>query len=96
MKPTCKRLRPRQPFPAVLAHLGQGSREIQGKFMRLGILARIVAATTIVAQVCEMADIAIGKGFLTCQRGKDRAEAFAIAAGVTNLGLAAGLLDKIS
>jgi len=41
-------------FPTVLAHIGQGLRQVQFKLMRGGVLAGIVAAPAIVTEVRQL------------------------------------------
>jgi hypothetical protein len=49
-----------------------------------------------VAEVGKLGYVAIRKGALGVHRGKDRAIAFAVATGITDLGLTAGFLNCLS
>ena len=74
-----------QALPAFHPHLGRSRRYVEGEFVRRGVLARIVTASAIMAEVGQLRQVAFGKGFLTGHRRKDRAEAFTVAAGVADL-----------
>ena len=85
--------RPGVPLPALLPHFGERRRQVEGELVRLRVLAGVVAAAAVVAEVGELRDVARGEDLLAGHRGEDGAIALAIAAGVADLDLAARLVD---
>ena len=66
------------------AKFGQGFRKIYREFMGRRVLARVVAFGAVVAQIREVAEVAIAEGGLALERWEYGAVAFAIAAGVAD------------
>ena len=81
--------RHRKILPAFAADGCQCRRQVEGEFMRFRILAGIIAAAAIVAEIGELGDVAEREGALAVDCRKDGAEALAIAAGVADLDLGA-------
>ena len=93
--PAC-RLREGEVFPAVLPDIGQRLRQVQVELVRGGVLAGVVAAAAVVAEVRQLREVAVAEGALGVQCREHRTIALAIAAGIADLGLAAGFLEQIS
>jgi hypothetical protein len=74
-----------------LSNFGQNTGQVQVKFMRGRVLACVIAAAAIVAQVRKLGNVTICKGPLFRNRWKDCTIAFAVATGVANLNLPPGL-----
>ena len=85
-----------QIVPAFLPDLRQGTRQVQREFMRLGVLAGVIAPSAVVAEVGQLHHIAIAKGALAMQRRKDCAKPLAVAAGIADLGLTPGFIQGIN
>ena len=60
--------------------------------MWFGVLAGVVATPTIVAEIGKLGKVTIQKGTMALQGWKHGTKAFAISTGVTDVGLAPGLL----
>ncbi len=87
-----KRTRPGVALVCLQAKLRQDSWQIQRELVRRSVLAGVIAAAAIVAEVGEIAQIAAGELTAQLDGRKDGAIAFAIPAGVADFHEAAGLL----
>ncbi len=50
---------PGEAFPAFAAHFGQGGGQVQREFVRFGVLAGVVTAPAVVAEVGKLGDVAV-------------------------------------
>ena len=89
----CDGLRAGQPLPAFHSDFGQSRRDVQVELMRRGVLAGIIAAPAVVAEIGQLRQVAISKGLLPGHGWKNRAEPLAVAAGVADLDLTACLVE---
>src|SRR5204862_7509878 len=69
-------------------------RKIHLKLVRRRVLAGVIARAAVVAEIGEIREIALGEGQAPLERGKNRAKAFAITAGVADARHALTLFDK--
>ena len=88
-----ERSRPGIALPAFGADFGQGRGDVQGKGVRLGILAGVIAAAAVVAEIGQLREVRVAEGAFAEHRRKHVAIALAIAAGVADLRLAPRLGD---
>ena len=81
-------------LPAFGTDLRQGAGQIEGKFMRFGVLAGVISATAVVAQVCDLRDVRVREGPQPGDRWEGRAIAFAITARIADPQLPPRLLIR--
>jgi hypothetical protein len=53
---------PGQPLPAVLPDLGQHGGDVHRELVRRCVLAGVIAAAAVVAEIGELGDVAVGEG----------------------------------
>ncbi len=82
-------------LPTRHPQVGQHPRQVQVELVRRGVLAGVIAAAAVVAEVCELREISVGEGALSVDRREHRAEALAVAACVADLDLAADLRGEV-
>ena len=85
---------PGKPRPILGPGLGEDARDVHRELVRRDVLAGIIATPAVVAKMRELHDVAIGEDTLPVDRREDGAIAFAIAAGIADLDLPAGLGDR--
>src|SRR5690606_29158119 len=75
---------PRVALPRLRAHLRHEPREVERELVRRCVLAGVEAGAAVVAEVAEVADVALGEGEAALQRREGGAVALAVAAGVAD------------